>query len=130
MAKKKETEDKIIIRAFKDGSSNWFVDGVHYHLNKEGEIIFCSGGIDKEQLRTALESYIKRNKKSFKERSASMFDSEPKQYNEKIGFGQYSDLTVSQLFAENLKYAKWILEKCNLAGKEKLKEQLTEILKK
>jgi hypothetical protein len=130
LSAKKQTEDKVQIRQFKDNSSQWWVNMAHYKLEQNGDIIWAAGEIDKKELRESLEAYIKRNKKQFKERSVSVFDSEPKQYNEKIGFGEYSELTVSELVAEDLKYAKWILEKCNLAGKEKLKEQLTEILKK
>jgi hypothetical protein len=123
-------EDKIQIRQFKDSSSQWWVNMAHYKLEQNGEITWVAGEVDKKELRESLESYIKRNKKVYKERSSSVFDSEPKQYNEKIGFGKYSNLTVSELVDKDLKYAKWILNKCDLSGKEKLKEQITEILKK
>jgi hypothetical protein len=123
-------EDKVQIRQFKDSSSQWWVGMAHYKLEQNGGITWCAGETDKKELRESLEAYIKRNKKIYKERAPSVFEQEPKQYNEKIGFGKYANLTVSELVDEDLKYAKWILEKCNLAGKEKLKEQLMEILKK
>jgi len=62
--KKKE----IIVKQFKDGSSNFWVDGSHYSLNEDNSISFCAGGIDTEEKRIELESFIKRNKKQYKSR--------------------------------------------------------------
>jgi len=59
-------EDKIALKQFKDLSSNWFVNHTHYCLNKDNEIVWCAGETDKEELRDALSSYIRRNKKNSK----------------------------------------------------------------
>lgn len=68
MATKKETAEKITIKNFKDSSSNWWVNQAHYHLNEDGEIIWCAGETDKIELRDYLINFIKRNKKVFKAR--------------------------------------------------------------
>lgn len=126
-----EKEDKIIIKQFRDSSSNFWVDGVHYHLNKNGEIEFCAGGIDKEELREYLLSYIKRNKKQFKERSPSIFENEPKQYLEILPCTELKGRTVSEAFELNKNLLKWFLTKYSFkSGEEKLKEQVIEILKR
>lgn len=74
MPAKKETEDKITVKQFKDSSSNFWVENIHYHLNENNEIIFCAGGIDYETKREILQAYIKRNKKTFKAREESVLD--------------------------------------------------------
>jgi hypothetical protein len=66
-------KEKIVIRNFKDGSSNFWVDHVHYQLNEQGEIIFCAGGTDKTELRDYLQAFIKRNKKQFVKRPPNIF---------------------------------------------------------
>lgn len=126
MAIKSKTQDKVIIKQFKDSSSNWFVNYAHYALLENGEIQWCAGETDKEELREALKSYIKRNKKVFISRQKS----EVKEYNEVISIGEYKGKTVSQVFFENKKFLLWMLEKYSFkAGEEKLKQEIIEILK-
>ena len=67
-------KDKIVVRQFKDGSSNFWCDGVHYNLNENGDLVFCSGGIDTEERREHMLSYIKRNRKVYKCREISIFE--------------------------------------------------------
>jgi uncharacterized protein (DUF3820 family) len=123
MSKKQE----IVIKRFKDKSSNFWVDGLHYALLESGEIMFCAGGIDNEERRQLLKDFIKRNKVVFAPREKTV---EEKQYNQIIPFGQYKGTTVSELFLKDKKYLKWIKEKYNFkAGEEKLKEEVFEILK-
>ena len=126
----KPKEDKTVIKQFKDSSSNFWCDMVHYHLNEQGELIFCAGGIDKEELRTSLLAFLRRNKKSFKERLPSVFDSEPKQYNEILPCTDMKGKTVGEVFDLNKKLLIWFRDKYTFKiGEEKLKQQITEILK-
>lgn len=120
-----ENKDKITIKQFRDGSSNFWVDHIHYHLNEEGEIIFCAGGIDKQELRDYLLAFIRRNKKTFKAREKSIFEQEEIEYS-KISFGKFAGLSTVELVATNRKYAKWLYE--NSADK-KIKEELKQLLK-
>ena len=123
-------KDKIVVRQFKDGSSNFWCDGVHYNLNENGDLVFCSGGIDTEERREYMISYIKRNKKRFILRQPSILENEPKEYLEKIGNGKYAHLSVSEVFLQDKQYLKWMLDKYNFSSaQEKLKQQITEILK-
>ena len=74
----KPKEDKTSIKGFKDGSSNWWCNDSHYHLNEAGELIWCSGGMDTEELRNAILSFISRNKKTYRPREKSLFETEEK----------------------------------------------------
>jgi hypothetical protein len=128
---KTDKNDKIVIKQFRDGSSNFWVDTVHYSLTQEGTIIFCAGGLDKEELRDVLNAYIKRNKKVFKDRSESIFNTVEKEYKEVLNFGKFSGKTVQDIFYEDKKYLQWMLKNYNFThSQSKLKEQITEILKK
>jgi hypothetical protein len=122
-------QDKITVRQFKDKSSNWFVNYAHYSLQKDGTILWCSGESDKEELRDTLKNYIKKNKKAFKERSESVFNTVEKEYNEKIPVGKYTNRTVSSVFYEDKKYLHWMIKNYNFTGKERLKTEITDILK-
>lgn len=124
MAVKKETENTV--KQGKQNANNFWINYKVYQLLEDNSLVLASGGNEIETKTELVKAFIKRNKKVYN-KNVTMFNSEPKQYNEKVGFGQYSELTVSQLFEENLKYTKWILEKCNLAGREKLKEQIKSI---
>ncbi len=125
MPPKKKQEDKIQIRNFKDGSSNWFVNNVHYHLNELGEIILIAGGIENEEYLEALKSYVKRNKKVFKSREPSIFEQEQKEYSV-ISYGKYSGTSLDIIVAQDKKYATWIYK--NTSDK-KITEELKELLK-
>lgn len=127
MSTKKSTEEKIQIKGFKDGSSNYWCDTVHYSLNKDGEIVFCAGGIDTQERRDAIQSFVRRNKKAFKERSESIFENEPKEYTEIFTFGKYQGKRVDEFY--DVKYLKWLLQNFNFGGKEKLKKEIEEFLK-
>lgn len=123
MAKAKE--DKISVKQFREGSSDFWVGNCHYNLNKDNEIILCSGGIDSEELRAVLLSFIRRNKKSFKERSPNIFEQEEKEYSI-VTFGKMSGKTTQMIVGEDKRYASWLYE--NTADK-KIKEELKELLK-
>lgn len=128
MAAKKETENTV--KQGKSNFNNFWINYKVYQLLEDNSLVLASGGNEIETETELVKAFIKRNKKVYA-KNTTMFESEPKQYNEKIGFGQYSDLTVSQLFDENPKYIKWMLEKYTFNSVQtKLKEQITEILKK
>lgn len=123
MAKAKE--DKIVIKQFREGSSDFWVGNCHYNLNKDNEIIFCSGGIDSEELRAVLLSFIRRDKKTFKKRVANIFETEEKEYTT-VTFGKMSGKTTQIIVGEDKRYARWLYE--NTTDK-KIKEELKELLK-
>ena len=121
----KAKKNTVVIKQFKDNSSNFWCDMVHYHLNEQGELIFCAGGTDKEELRDAVLSFIRRNKKSYKARPQTVFETEEKEYT-KIGFGKYSQMTTMELVATDKKYASWLYKNCS---DNKIKTELKELLK-
>ncbi len=120
MAKAKE--DKINIKQFREGSSDFWVGNCHYNLNKDNEIVWCSGGIDSEELRTVLLSFIRRNKKIYIKRSPSIFDSEPREWSE-LTFGKFKGFKINEI---ETKYLKWLI--LNSADK-KLIEEIKQFLK-
>lgn len=126
MAAKKEDKEKIIIKQFKDSSSNWFVNYAHYYLNKSNELLWASGESDNIEYRTALEAYIKRNKKTFKPREESILDKEEKVYMT-LNFGKFSGLKLNELVDKDKRYAIWIYTNTT---DENIKTQLKELLKK
>lgn len=127
MAKKvTSSEDKIQVRNFKDGSSNYWCNFAHYFMNESNELIWCSGETDKPELREAVLSFIKRNKKVYKPREKSQIDEAVLKQYSVIGFGKYSSLTTQDLVGTDKKYAKWLYENCS---DNKIKTELKELLK-
>ena len=127
MAKKvTSSEDKIQVRNFKDGSSNYWCNFAHYYLNESNELIWCSGETDKPELREAVLSFIKRNKKVYKPREKSQIDEAILNQYSVIGFGKYSSLTTQDLVGTDKKYARWLYENCS---DNKIKTELKELLK-
>ena len=127
MAKKvTSSEDKIQVRNFKDGSSNYWCNFAHYYLNESNELIWCSGETDKPELREAVLSFIKRNKKVYKPREKSQIDEAILNQYSVIGFGKYSSLTTQDLIGTDKKYARWLYENCS---DNKIKTELKELLK-
>ena len=127
MAKKvTSSEDKIQVRNFKDGSSNYWCNFAHYYMNEINELIWCSGETDKTELREAVLSFIKRNKKVYKPREKSQIDEAILKQYSVIGFGKYSSLTTQDLVGTDKKYARWLYENCS---DNKIKMELKELLK-
>lgn len=125
----KSKEDKIQIRVFKDQSSNWWVGDAHYYLNASEELIWCSGEVDKPELREALLAFIKRNKKCHVPTPPSVFETEEKEYS-KIGFGKHSGKSTLDILSEDKKWLSWMYKNYSFkSGEEKLKQEIKELLK-
>ena len=122
----KPKEDKTIIKQFKEGSSDFWCGMAHYNLNEAGELILCAGGLEKTELREAVLSFIKRNKKVYKPREKSQIDEAVLKQYSVIGFGKYSSLTTQDLVGTDKKYARWLYENCS---DNKIKTELKELLK-
>jgi hypothetical protein len=127
----KAKEDKLEVRNFKDGSSNWWVGGVHYYLDENNDLQFASGGIDNEESRTVIRDFIKRNKKVFKPREPSIFESEEKVYSA-LSFGKYANTgkRLDEIKDLDRSYLPWLLKNYTFkVGEEKLKQEIKELLK-
>ena len=120
----KAKEDKISIRGFKDGSSNWWVNDSHFYLNASEELIWGAGGKETAELREAIESFIKRNKKKFIARAPSVLEQEERVYS-KVNFGKFSGLTTQGIVTQDSSYAKWLYKNTTDI---KIKEELKELL--
>lgn len=121
----KAKEDKLEVRNFKDGSSNWWVGGVHYYLDENNDLQFASGGIDNEESRTVIRDFIKRNKKVFKPREPSIFESEEKVHSV-LDFGKWSGKRLDEIKDLDKGYLNWLLKN---TAKEDLKNEIKELLK-
>jgi len=122
MKKVTTKEGKIQIKQFRDGSSYFWVCNKVYHLNKQNEIEFiCGGSIDEKEVEE-LKSFCKRNRKTFKEREPSIFESEPREWSE-LSFGKFKG---QKLDVVEPKYLKWLYKETT---DEKLKSEIKELLK-
>lgn len=125
----KTKEDKVIIKSFKDGSSNFWCNDAHYNLNASEELIWCSGQQDSDELREALQSFIRRNKKKHSSRLPSIFETEEKEYS-KIGFGKHAGKSTLEILSEDKKWLSWMYKSYSFkSGEEKLKQEIKELLK-
>ena len=122
---KKETEDKIVIKGFKDGSSSWWVGYKHYCLDENNSLQFVCGGIEDRKETEAIQEFIKRNKKSFKNRELSILETEKKEYSI-ITFGKMSGKTTQIIVEEDKRYARWLYDSVT---DNKIKTELKELLK-
>jgi len=132
---KKLTENKIQIRNFKDGSSSWWVRDAHYYLNENNELLWASGETDKAELREVIEAFIKRNHKIYSPREKSPLNDENtpqiKSYDEILRFGKHLGKSVEEVMAIDKKWLIWCRDNYNFnSAQEKLKQEITEILKK
>lgn len=124
-AKKKETAEKPQVKQFKDGSSNFWYDSVHYRLNQNNELIWCAGGIDTKERKEAVQAFIKRNKKVFSPREQSILDKEEKVYMV-LNFGKFSGLKLNEIVDQDKRYASWLYTNTT---DQNIKLQLKELLK-
>ena len=122
---KKETEDKIVIKAFRDSSSNWWVGYKHYCLDENNILQFVCGGIEDKKETEAIQEFVKRNKKSFKNRELSILETEEKEYSI-ITFGKMSGKTTQIIVEEDKRYARWLYDSVT---DNKIKTELKELLK-
>lgn len=119
-------ENKLVVRQFKDKSSNFFVDYAHYHLNQNNELQWCAGESDSEDKRTVLMAYIKRNKKTYAPREIVV----QIDYNEILPSGKYQGKSVSEVKDLDKKYLIWLRDNFNFSpAQEKLKQEIINILK-
>lgn len=129
MAIKKEDKEKVLIKQFKDSSSHFWCNFAHYYLDKDNNLLWASGESDNTEYRTALEAYIKRNKKTFKERQQSILDAEEKVYMI-LDFGKYAGRPLNEIKDIDKKYLIWLKNSFNFSSvQEKLKQEIIEILK-
>ena len=124
MATKKE-EDKITIKQFRDLSSSWWVGYKHYCLDENNILQFVCGGKEDLKETEAIQEFIKRNKKSFKNRELSILETEEKEYSI-ITFGKMSGKTTQTIVEEDKRYARWLYDSVT---DNKIKTELKELLK-
>jgi hypothetical protein len=59
LAAKKQTEqDKLLVRTFKDGSQNWWLNLKHFTII-DSKLICAAGGVPTEEERVHMEKYLK-----------------------------------------------------------------------
>lgn len=122
---KKETENKFILKQFKDKSSFWWLNNKVYHLNEKNSVVFiCGGKEDLEEIKY-LEEFCKRNKKRYCKRELSIFEQEQKEYLI-ISYGKYNGKPLNEIVEIDKRYARWIYD--NSIDKN-IKEQLKDLLK-
>ena len=118
-------ETKITIKQFRDLSSSWWVGYKHYCLDENNVLQFVCGGIEDKKETEAIQEFIKRNKKSFKNRELSILETEEKEYSI-ITFGKMSGKTTQTIVEEDKRYARWLYDSVT---DNKIKTELKELLK-
>jgi hypothetical protein len=115
------------IRRFRDGSSNYWVEGKHYYMTEDGEVHFGAGGFEEQHLIDELKAFIKRNKHKY----VAQVPLVQKSFLEELTKGKFKGKTVEEVFAIEKKYLEWMLANYSFsAAEENLKKEITEILKK
>ena len=118
-------ETKITIKQFRDLSSSWWVGYKHYCLDENNILQFVCGGIENKKETEAIQEFVKRNKKSFKNRELSILETEEKEYSI-ITFGKMSGKTTQTIVEEDKRYARWLYDSVT---DNKIKMELKELLK-
>lgn len=118
-------EDKIVIKAFRDSSSNWWVGYKHYCLNENNILQFVCGGVENIKETEAIQEFVKRNKKKFIRRQQTVFEVEEKEYTT-VTFGKMSGKTTQTIVEEDKRYARWLYDSVT---DSKIKMELKELLK-
>lgn len=126
MAAKKETENTV--KQGKQNINNFWINYKVYQLLEDNSLVLASGGNEIQTETELVKDFVKRNKKVYT-KNITIFDSEPKQYDEIIPIGKFKGQSVSYVFDNEKKYLSWMLREYNFAGKEKLKQEITERLK-
>jgi len=120
-------EDKIVIKRFRDKSSNFWVDNLHLFLDESNKIQFGAGGVLTEYVKVHFEAYIKRNKVKYTPREIVLESSI--EYLEILKSGKYQNKTVSEVFEVDKNYLIWMLNNYNFGAQKELEKQIKEILK-
>ena len=118
-------ETKITIKQFRDLSSSWWVGYKHYCFDENNVLQFICGGIEDKKETEAIQEFVKRNKKSFKNRELSILETEEKEYSI-ITFGKMSGKTTQIIVEEDKRYARWLYDSVT---DNKIKTELKELLK-
>lgn len=119
-------EDKLSVKGFKDGSSNYWCNNKHYALLEDNSVVFICGGNSDEKELEAVKNFCKRNKKQFKEREESIFDQEPIEWIT-ISFGKFAGKKLDEIKGIDSRYCLWLYQNTT---DNSLKEQLKILLKK
>jgi len=61
LAKKKETEDKLLIRQFRDGRQSWWLAMKHFQI-LDGQLICAAGGEPAQEELDHMLKYLKSKK--------------------------------------------------------------------
>ena len=81
--------------------------------------------MDTEELRNAVLVFISRNKKTYRPREKSLFETEEKEYT-KVTFGKFSGMSTIELTQTDKSYANWLYKSTTDL---KIKKELKELLK-
>ena len=81
--------------------------------------------MDTEELRNAVLSFISRNKKTYKERSPSIFETEERVWSV-LDFGKHKGLALDIIKDIEPKYLRWLYEN---SEDKKLVQEIKELLK-
>ena len=125
MIKTVKTEENTVKQGRNNANVFW-VNMKAYQMIEDSVLLFAGGGSEKQEDTELVLSFIKRNKKSYTKYATE----EVKEYNEIVNFGKYKGFSVQYIYDNEKSWLKWCLSNYTFKiGEEKLKNQITEILK-
>ena len=125
MIKTVKTEENTVKQGRNNANVFW-VNMKAYQMIEDSVLLFAGGGSEKQEDTELVLSFIKRNKKTYIKYTTE----EVKEYNEIVNFGKYKGFSVQYIYDNEKSWLKWCLSNYTFKiGEEKLKNQITEILK-
>lgn len=118
--------EEIVVRQGKQNLNCYWLNMKAYQMLPNEDVVFAAGGEEDIEETALVKAFIKRNKKAYQKQIITA----QIEYNELIPFGKYKNQTLENVRYSDLGYLKWILDKYTFkSGEEKLKQEITEILK-
>ena len=126
MATKTIKTEENTVRQGRTNLNVFWINLKAYQLIENSVLTFAGGGREFQEETELVLSFIKRNKKSY----TKYITKEVKEYNEIVKFGKHKGFSVQHIYNNEKSWLKWCLNNYTFKiGEEKLKKEITEILK-
>ena len=126
MATKTIKTEENTVKQGKTNSNIFWLNMKAYQLLSDSSLIFSSGGNENLEETELVKSFISRNKKTY----TKYIINEVKEYNEIVKFGKHSGLSIQTIYNTDKQWLTWCIKNYLFKlGEEKLKKEITEILK-
>ena len=126
MATKTTKTEENTVKQGRSSSNVYWINMKAYQMIEDSTLLFAGGGSENFEETELVKSFIIRNKKIY----TKYTNEEVKEYNEIVNFGKHKGFSVQHIYDNEKSWLKWCLSNYTFKiGEEKLKKQITEILK-